>query len=181
MRDEKSMAFDNYYVYQSAAYEWIDRFLKNCDFSHGSNSQICADTAEADTGVMGFFVYNKTRKLEKEQMECLNVMAYEADADCFAGYMYAIYATVARDTDCPYTCALFINYLLGEEGFSDAGSWNDYPGYYSANMTVHKSEEINDRDFASWEKNLVVEDSDYIQDNIEYDREFIEFCIGNVP
>ena len=67
------MAFDNYYVYQSAAYEWIDRFLKNCDFSHGSNSQICADTAEADTGVMGFFVYNKTRKLEKEQMECLNV------------------------------------------------------------------------------------------------------------
>lgn len=114
-------------------------------------------------------------------MECLNVMAYEADADCFAGYMYAIYATVARDTDCPYTCALFINYLLGEEGFSDAGSWNDYPGYYSANMTVHKSEEINDRDFAFWEKNLVVEDSDYIQDNIEYDREFIEFCIGNVP
>ena len=69
MRDEKSMAFDNYYVYQSAAYEWIDRFLKNCDFSHGSNSQICADTAEADTGVMGFFVYNKTRKLEKEQMQ----------------------------------------------------------------------------------------------------------------
>lgn len=182
-----SEAYKNYYgtewdhgdAYVSAAYEWIDLFLKNCDFNHGSNSQICADTADASTKVMGFFVYNKTRKLDKEQMDRLNVMAYESEADCFAGYMYAIYATVASSTDCPYTCALFINYLLSEEGFSSEGSWNDYPGYYSANATVHKSEKISDRDFAFWEKNLVVEDLDYIQDNIEYDREFIESCLEN--
>lgn len=177
-----SKAYEAYYgeewtnsgAYSSASYEWIDRFLKNCDFNHGSNSQICADVASADTKTMGFFVYNKIRKLEESQMDRLTVMAYESDADCFSGYLYAIYATVANNTDCPYTCALFINYLLGEEGFSGDRSWNDYSGYYSANTTVHKTEEIDDRDFGFWEENLVIEDSDYIEDNIENVREFVE-------
>lgn len=160
--------------YQSASYEWIDRFLKNCDFDHGANSQICTDVANADTKTMGFFVFNKIRKLEEEQKNQLTVMAYESEADCFSGYLYAIYATVAKNTDCPYTCALFINYLLSEEGFSGDGSWNDYSGYYSANTAVHKTEEIDDRDFGFWEENLVVEDSDYIEDNIENVREFVE-------
>lgn len=180
-----SESYKNYYgrewenseTYRSASYEWIDRFLKNCDFSHGSNLQICADIADADVREMGFFVFNKTRKLDEQQKNHLNVMAYESASDCFAGYMYAIYATVAKNTDCPYTCALFINYLLSSEGFSGEGSWNNYPGYYSANRMVHKAEEINDRDFAFWEKDLVVEDSDYIQDNRENGREFIEACL----
>ena len=87
---------------------------------------------------------------------------------------FAVYATVANNTDCPYTCALFINYLLSEEGFSGNGSWNNYSGYYSANTDVHKPEEIDDRDFRFWEENLVIEDSDYIEDNIENVREFVE-------
>lgn len=183
-----SEAYKNYYgnewdnsnSYQSASYEWIDRFLKNCDFSHGSNSQICADIADADSTVMGLFVFNKTRKLEEDQKKHLNVLAYEAETDCFTGYMYAIYATVAKNTDCPYTCALFINYLLSAEGFSGEGSWNQHPGYYSANTAVHKTEEIDDRDFGFWERNLVVEDSDYIQDNLEEGRGFIESCLNTI-
>lgn len=176
-KDYYGKEWNNSDAYHSASYEWIDRFLKNCDFNHGSNSQICADVADADTGVMGLFVFNKTRKLEEKQKEHLRVMAYESDTDCFAGYMYAIYATVAKNTDCPYTCALFINYLLSAGGFSGEGSWNNYPGYYSANTAVHKTEKTDDRDFEFWEKNLVVEDSDYIQDNLEEGRDFIESCL----
>lgn len=178
-------AYRNYYgnewnngeQYLSASYEWIDRFLKNCDFNHGSNSQICTSIAEADSGKMGFFVFTKIRKLEEEQRNRLNVMAYEDDVDCFSGYMYAIYASVANNADCPYTCALFINYLLSVEGFSEEGSWNHYAGYYSANKDVHKETGINDRDFSFWENTLVVEDSDYIQDNMEFVRDFLEFAL----
>ena len=164
-------------TYQSAAYEWIDLFLKNCDFTHGSNSQICLDVADADEKVMGFFVYNKIRKLDQEQTDKLDVLAYEADIDCFSGYLYAIYATVASTTDCPYTCALFINYLLSNEGFSGDGSWNQYAGYYSANLAVHKPDELTDRDFSFWEQNLVIEDSDFIEDNVEQVHQFVEECL----
>lgn len=164
-------------TYQSAAYEWIDLFLKNCDFNHGANSQICADVADADEKVMGFFVYNKIRKLDEEEKKKLDVLAYESDMDCFSGYLYAIYATVANTTDCPYTCALFINYLLSNEGFSGENSWNQHAGYYSANSDVHKPDELNDRDFSFWEQNLVIEDSDFIEDNIENVRQFVEECL----
>ena len=172
-------AWNNSKEYLSVSYEWIDKFLKNCDFSHGSNSQICADVADANDTVMGFFVFNKIRKLEDEKRQNLNVLAYGKEVDCFSGYLYAIYATVAKHTDCPYTCALFINYLLSEEGFAGEGSWNDYSGYYSPNKSVHKIKEIEDRDFSFWEKNLVVEDLDYIQDNVESVQEFIESCLKN--
>ena len=84
---------------------------------------------------MGVFVFSKLRKVADEDRPNLSVLQFENDVDCFSGFMYNIYATVCSDTDCPYTCALFINWLLSEEGFAGEKSWNSSQGYYSPNTT----------------------------------------------
>lgn len=67
---------------------------------------------------MGLFVFSKLRKVDEADRGKLTVVQFENDVDCFSGLMYPIYATVCKDTECPYTCALFINYLLSEDGFA---------------------------------------------------------------
>ena len=79
--------------------------------------------------------------------------------------MYPIYATVCKDTECPYTCALFINYLLSEEGFAGEKSWNSSQGYYSPNTSIQKPEGLEDKPFEYWQDKLVLEDLDYLYEH----------------
>jgi len=79
--------------------------------------------------------------------------------------MYPTYATVAVDTDCPYTCALFINYLLSVEGYSSKGSWFYSPGCYSANKDAPIPPGLGDFSLAQAQDCLVQEDAVYIDAN----------------
>ncbi len=108
----------------------------------------------------------------------LTVLAFENEVDGFAGFMYSVYATVFKDTDCPYTCALFINYLLSAEGFAGEKSWNSNQGYYSPNTTIEKPEDIEDEPYAYWKEKLVFEDLRYIEENFNEVYEFIAVRVG---
>ena len=148
--------------FQSAAYEWIDGFLKNVNYTFTSASKIATGIASGAPGNMGIFVFSKLRKVDENDRVNLSVLQFENDVDCFSGFMYNVYATVCSDTDCPYTCALFINWLLSEEGFAGNKSWNSSQGYYSPNTTIDKPDDIEDEPYTYWDGKLVFEDLDYI-------------------
>jgi len=103
---------------------------------------------------------------------------FENEVEGFSGFMYPIYATVAKDTECPYTCALFINYLLSPEGFAGPKSWNSSDGYYSPNTTIAKPEGQSDQPYEYWTNCLVFEDLQYIYDNYVNVYEFIATRVG---
>ena len=148
--------------FASASYQWIDGFLKNVNYTFTSASKIATGIASGAAGNMGVFVFSKLRKVAEEDRPNLTVLQFENDVDCFSGFMYNVYATVCADTDCPYTCALFINWLLSEGGFAGEKSWNSSQGYYSPNTTIEKPEGLEDESYMYWADKLVFEDLDYI-------------------
>ena len=167
--DKMAKAYEAYYgkawesgEFASASYQWIDGFLKNVNYTFTSASKIATGIASGAPGNMGIFVFSKLRKVAEEDRPNLTVLQFENDVDCFSGFMYNVYATVCFDTDCPYTCALFINYLLSEGGFAGPKSWNSSQGYYSPNTSIAKPEDLEDEAYMYWDGKLVFEDLNYI-------------------
>ena len=167
--EKMAAAYEAYYgkpwestEFASASYQWIDGFLKNVNYTFTSASKIATGIASGAAGNMGIFVFSKLRKVDENDRPNLTVLQFENDVDCFSGFMYNVYATVCKDTDCPYTCALFINYLLSEEGFAGEKSWNSSEGYYSPNTTIEKPEGLEDKAYVYWDGKLVFEDLEYI-------------------
>ena len=164
--------------FESPAYQWIDGFLKNVNYTYTSASKMAAGIASGAPGNMGLFVYSKLRKVDEADRKNLTVVQFENEVEGFSGFMYPIYATVAKDTECPYTCALFINYLLSPEGFDGPKSWNSSDGYYSPNTTIAKPEGQSDQPYEYWTDCLVFEDLQYIYDNYVNVYEFIATRVG---
>ena len=167
--EKMTKAYEAYYGkawesadFETASYQWIDGFLKNVNYTFTSASKIATGIASGAAGNMGIFVFSKLRKVADEDRPNLTVLQFENDVDCFSGFMYNVYATVCKDTDCPYTCALFINWLLSEEGFGGPKSWNSSQGYYSPNTTIDKPEGVEDQAYTYWKDKLVFEDLNYI-------------------
>ena len=164
--------------FASASYEWIDLFLKNVNYTYTSASKMATGIASGAAGNMGLFVFSKLRKVDEADRGNLTVVQFENEVEGFSGFMYPVYATVCKDTECPYTCALFINYLLSEEGFAGNKSWNSSQGYYSPNTAIEKPEDIEDEAYPYWVPVLVFEDLDYIYDNYVDIYEFIATRVG---
>lgn len=164
--------------FESASYEWIDKFLKNVNYTYTSASKMATGIASGAGGNLGLFVFSKLRKVDEADRGNLTVSQFENPIEGFAGFMYSIYATVCNDTDCPYTCALFINYLLDEAGFAGPKSWNSSQGYYSPNTTIEKPDDIEDEAYSYWAECLVVEDQDFIYDNYAKVYDFISVRVG---
>ena len=167
--EKMAAAYEAYYgkpwekgEFESASYQWIDGFLKNVNYTFTSASKIATGIASGVPGNLGIFVFSKLRKVDENDRPNLTVLQFENDVNCFSGFMYNVYATVCKDTDCPYTCALFINYLLSEGGFAGEKSWNSSQGYYSPNTTIGKPEGLEDQPYAYWDGKLVFEDLNYI-------------------
>ena len=164
--------------FESASYEWIDGFLKNVNYTYTSASKMATGIASGAAGNMGLFVFSKLRKVDEADRGNLTVVQFENEVGGFSGFMYPVYATVCKDTECPYTCALFINYLLSEEGFAGEKSWNSSQGYYSPNTSIEKPADIQDEAYPYWANVLVFEDMDYIYDNYVDIYEFIATRVG---
>lgn len=164
--------------FESASYEWIDAFLKNVNYTYTSASKMATGIASGAAGNMGLFVFSKLRKVDEADRGNLSVVEFENEVAGFSGFMYPVYATVCKDTECPYTCALFINYLLSADGFAGKKSWNSSQGYYSPNTTIEKPDDIQDEAYPYWAKVLVFEDLDYIYDNYVDIYEFIATRVG---
>lgn len=164
--------------YESASYEWIARYLQNVNYTYTSASKIATGIASGNGGNLGLFVFSKLRKVDEADRGNLTVVQFENDVAGFSGFMYSIYATICKDTDCPYTCALFVNYLLDAAGFAGPKSWNSSQGYYSPNTSIEKPSDLEDEAYSYWSKCLVVEDLDYIYDNYANVYEFIATRVG---
>lgn len=164
--------------FDSCALEFIDGFLKNVNYTYTSASKMAAGIASGAPGNMGLFVFSKLRKVDEADRSNLTIVQFENAVEGFSGFMYPIYATVFKDTDCPYTCALFINYLLSEEGFAGDKSWNSSQGYYSPNKTIQKPEDIEDEAYDYWTDCLVFEELQYIDEHFIDLYEFIATRVG---
>ena len=164
--------------FDSCALEFIDKFLANVNYTYTSASKMAAGIASGAPGNMGLFVFSKLRKVDEADRGNLTIVQFENKVEGFSGFMYPIYATVFKDTDCPYTCALFINYLLSEEGFAGPKSWNSSQGYYSPNTTIQKPEDLEDEAYDYWTDCLVFEELDYINDHFIDLYEFINTRVG---
>ena len=164
--------------FDSCALEFIDGFLKNVNYTYTSASKMAAGIASGAPGNMGLFVFSKLRKVDEADRGNLTIVQFENKVEGFSGFMYPIYATVFKDTDCPYTCALFINYLLSEEGFAGPKSWNSSQGYYSPNKTIQKPEDLEDEAYDYWTDCLVFEELTYIEENFIDLYEFIATRVG---
>ena len=178
-------AYESYYgkaweagKFESAALQWIDGFLANVNYTYTSASKMAAGIASGAPGNMGLFVFSKLRKVDEADRGNLTVVQFENEVEGFSGFMYPIYATVCKDTECPYTCALFINYLLSEQGFAGPKSWNSSQGYYSPNKTIAKPEGIQDEPYEYWSDRLVIEDLEYIDEHYIDVYEFIATRVG---
>ena len=165
-------------AFDSCALEFIDAFLKNVNYLYTSASKMAAGIASGAPGNMGLFVFSKLRKVDEADRGNLTVVQFENAVEGFTGFMYPIYGTVFQDTDCPYTCALFINYLLSEEGFAGPKSWNSSQGYYSPNKTILKPEDIEDEAYDYWTECLVFEEMTYIDEHFIDLYEFIATRVG---
>ena len=178
-------AYESYYgkaweagKFESAALQWIDGFLANVNYTYTSASKMAAGIASGAPGNMGLFVFSKLRKVDEADRGNLTVVQFENEVEGFSGFMYPIYATVCKDTECPYTCALFINYLLSEQGFAGPKSWNSSQGYYSPNKTIAKPEDVQDEPYEYWSDRLVIEDLEYIDEHYIDVYEFIATRVG---
>jgi iron(III) transport system substrate-binding protein len=164
--------------FDTCAKQFIDGFLKNVNYTYTSASKMAAGIASGAPGNMGLFVFSKLRKVDEADRKNLTVVQFENEVEGFSGFMYPIYATVAKDTECPYTCALFINYLLSAEGFAGPKSWNSSQGYYSPNKTIEKPEGLEDEAYDYWTDCLVFEDMQYIEEHFIDLYEFINTRVG---
>ena len=163
--------------FTNAGYEFIDGFLANCNYTYTADGGIAEGIATGAPGNVGLFVFSKLRSgsVVKENL-CL--APYEANEGNgltgFSGFMYATYAQICKDTDMPYTCCLFINYLFSEEGFS---AWNNENnmGVYSPNVDIELVPDDTglDKEISYWLNCLVIEDGITVAEQYPEAYEFI--------
>jgi len=144
--------------FKSAAYQWIDGFLANCSYEYTADGGICTGVTNGAPGNVGLFVFSKLRGNETARQNLSVAHGMEG----FIGFMYPTYAQICKDTDMPYTCALFINYILSDEG---ATPWTNegVMGNYSTNQSIPLQDGTGlDREVDYWLGCTVVEDGEYL-------------------
>lgn len=167
--------------YKSCAYEFLDKFLANCNYTYTADGGICGGIAEGEPGSVGLFVFSKLRTNEVARAN-LQIAATGNNGngiEGFAGFMYPTYAQICADTDTPYTCALFINYLLSEEG---GAAWNNENnmGTYLANTSIALVPDATglDKEVDFWLDRCVIEDGEYLAANYAEVYEYIAVRIN---
>ena len=158
--------------YKNAGYKWIAEFLPNCTFLKSDTTIAEEVSQETAAGKIGLFVLSKLRS-SSVITDNLTVAAYDAVAngyavDPFAGFMYCMYAQIPAKANRPYTAMLFIEYLMGADGFQP---WGKSIGSYSPNGEVAVNE--GDLNVAQWKDCLVIEDPEWIIDNFEAVNDFV--------
>jgi len=152
--------------YENAGYKWIAEFLSNCVFGNSDTTLAEEVSQETAQGKLGLFVLSKLRS-SSVYTENLTVGQYRAaetgtPIEPFSGFMYPMYAMVSSNASRPYTAMLFIEYLMGADGFQP---WGKSIGAYSGNSEIAPLE--GDLPLADWKASLVMEDPEYILEKYE--------------
>ena len=152
--------------FENAGYKWIAEFLSNCVFGNSDTTLAEELSQETAAGKLGLFVLSKLRS-SSVYTENLTVGQYVAaetgtPIEPFSGFMYPMYAMLSSNASRPYTAMLFIEYLMGADGFKP---WGKSIGAYSTNVEITPLE--GDLPLDAWKASLVMEDPEYILDNYE--------------
>ena len=152
--------------FENAGYKWIAEFLSNCVFGNSDTTLAEELSQETAAGKIGLFVLSKLRS-SSVYTENLTVGQYVAaetgtPIEPFSGFMYPMYAMLSSNASRPYTAMLFIEYLMGADGFKP---WGKSIGAYSGNAALPPLE--GDLPLENWKSSLVMEDPEYILDNYE--------------
>ena len=180
-KDYYGKDWDNQANYTSCAYEFLDKFLANCNYTYSADGGICTGIAEGNPGSIGLFVFSKLRTNEaaRNNLQICATANDGAGIEGFAGFMYPTYAQICADTDMPYTCALFINYLLSQEG---GAAWNNENnmGSYLANTSIPLVPDATglDKEVDYWLERCVIEDGAYLAEHYAEVYEFIAMRIA---
>ncbi len=145
--------------FANISYEWIYKFLMNCTFI-SKDSTIASDVAGGAPGSAGLFVFSKLRSVDASN---ISICAKE-NIEGFGGLLYPIYIMIASNAKYPYAACLYVNYLMGEEGYQNV--FGKDMGSYSANSTIGISENAisyGDEPLAFWQECTVIEDPAHIQ------------------
>jgi len=162
--------------YKSVSYEFLDKFLANCNYTYTADGGICTGIANGEPGSIGLFVFSKlrTNEVARQNLQIAATGNGGKGIEGFAGFMYPTYAQVCADTDMPYTCALFINYLLSQEG---GAAWNNENnmGTYLANTSIPLVPDATglDKEVDFWLERCVIEDGAYLADHYAEVYEYI--------
>ncbi|MBR5301521.1 MAG: ABC transporter substrate-binding protein [Clostridia bacterium] len=152
--------------FENAGYKWIAEFLSNCVFGNSDTTLAEELSQETASGKIGLFVLSKLRSssVYTENLTVGQYVAAETGApiEPFAGFMYPMYALLSSNASRPYTAMLFIEYLMGADGFKP---WGKSIGAYSTNTEIAPLE--GDLPLDNWKASLVMEDPEYILDNYE--------------
>ena len=156
--------------YKNAGYKWVAEFIANANFSINSDTTMAGEISKAESaGNIGLFVLSKLRD-DSVTADNLQVGAFVENQTItpFAGFMYPMYCQIAANGPRPYTAMLFIEYLLGEEGFEP---WGSDIGAYSSNKDLGVND--GDQPLSFWREKLVFEDPAYISANKATVSDFI--------
>jgi len=162
--------------YENAGYKWIAEFLSNCVFGKSDTTLAEEVSQETAQGKLGLFVLSKLRS-SSVYTENLTVGQYRAaetgtPIEPFSGFMYPMYAMVSSNASRPYTAMLFIEYLMGADGFQP---WGKSIGAYSGNSEIAPLE--GDLPLADWKASLVMEDPEYILEMFEDVHQFVNMYL----
>lgn len=161
--------------FKNAGYKWIAGFLSNATFIKSDTTIAEEVSQEKAEGKIGLFVLSKLRD-SSVLSDNLTVAQYDATAngytiEPFAGFMYPLYLMIPAKANRPYTAMLFIDYLMSADGFNH---WGKNIGAYSPNPAIAPKE--GDLGFDIWNSTLVIEDPEYILDNVEVEDFIKKYC-----
>lgn len=159
--------------YTSISMEWIHKFISNCTFI-GKDGTIASDIKNGQPGATGFFTLSKFRSVAGDD---LTICAHE-DMEGFSGMLFPFYLMVTSNSKYPYAACLYINYLMGQEGFVKV--FGKDAGAYSGNTSISITDTalaVGDKPLNYWQTRLVIEDPQYIAGvYAQYYTRIAEWC-----
>lgn len=171
--------------YQNIGYKFVAEFIKNVGYWHSSDtSEVKAINSYEDDGRIIFAGLNKLKDFEYFKDEyadtdeyytkTITASGWNTEITGFNGFVYNMWALIPRTAQLPYTSALFIRYLLSEEGYTEG--WGGILGYYSPNQLVPPTE--GDHPLSKWKENSIVEDVEYIDSSYATVIKFINMQLA---
>ncbi len=115
--------------FSAPAYEWVYGLIQNGVFE-AKGGTIYNNTINGKPGTIGLVAFSKWREGD---IATLTVCPFDS-IDGIGGTLSKTFAVTSANAKYPYTSALFIYYLLTEEGY--AAYYGGDPGGYSSNPNV---------------------------------------------
>lgn len=183
-------ASDEYANYNSVSYYFISQLIGNVSTWHSSDTTVAKNMAYylqdatysggISYGNVGWVPYGKVKDILKilvdEDAALLNNYEFAGNTSSvegFSAYAYKTYIQVPSNAQYPYTAALFVTYMTGEEAITT--SIGSLYGYYSVTTDV---EAADGKNLSEW-SNVVYEDGTYVYDNVTDVSKFVYACIAS--